>query len=350
MPKSGSPQFPKARAQWSVKRTVLIALGMGLLGVIAGYFTYLRSGPQPKGKPGPETSPSTSVKPATELVGLGYLPADTNIAFAIQAGPVVAYSEKLQKDPNALLIQAGIPAKVFDSIASFGLTLQQIDHIAGGTSLGDGAAELRLCVVLVLRSPLAKEGDSLHKLKARELGGKNRYSIDLNGFPMYLARMSPTIWVFGLDNNKDFEAVDRGGYGPGGKHFPQGLSQAIADRVPQNAALWIATDEHRWAEKNGVKLLIEFMKKKEWLPVLARGRSALMAVSLDEPPRIRLFIKAADAKTGEQLRSYFQKLAASDDLARQGGSGDLAFYDAPIDPMNAFAIISRFLSDAEPRP
>ena len=53
--------------------------------------------------------------------------------------------------------------------------------------------------------------------------------------------------------------------------------------------------------------MVEFLKKKEWLPVLARGRSVLVVASLDDPPRIRLFIKTADEKTGEQLRSLLSE-------------------------------------------
>ena len=158
---------PKAHAQWSVQRAAFVAIGMGLIGLVAGVVVYYRSGIiQPK--PQVETPPPTAAIPADQLVGLGYLSDDTNITFAVQPGPILAYAERMKKDPRELLIQAGIPAKVYDSFTSLGLTLQQIDHIAGGTSFGDIAFTLRLTLVLVLRGPFSDEDEFLHKLKARK--------------------------------------------------------------------------------------------------------------------------------------------------------------------------------------
>jgi hypothetical protein len=342
----GTAKSPrKALARLSLMRATAITLGMGLLGLIAGvaiYYIQLK----PKPEPEPEPPPMTAAIPAWQLSSLGYLPADTNIAFAIQPGPVVAYAARMNKEPRELLIQAGIPAKVFDSLTNLGLTLPQVDHIAGGTSFGDGIFTLRLAFVLTLRRPLADEDDFLHKLKARKQNGKAQFDIELGGFPMLLARVSPTIWVFGLVD-KDFEAVDRGGYGAGGKQFPAALTQTIAEQIPPNAAAWVATNDEQWAEKPGVKLLIgQFMGKKDWLPVLAKGRAGLVALSLDDSPRFRLFIKTADETTGQQLRTYFQKMAATDDKVRHGGGGELAFLDTPFDPMHAFATLTRFLDAA----
>jgi len=336
----------KDRAQLSIKRTVLVALGMGLVGLfvgVAGYYFQGNVHPLPP----PETPTTNSAIPADQLIGLGYLPDDTNIAFAIQFGPVAAYADKMKKDPREMLVQAGIPPKVFDDLSGAGLSLSQIDHLVGGTYLGDGAVTPRLSLALVLRRPIEKEDEFLHKLQARKRSSKERYDIELAKLPLILARVSPTIWFFGLDE-KDFKAVDRGGYGAGGKQFPAGLGQAIVERIPPNATAWLATNDEQWSEKPGVKLLIGqgLIGKKEWLPVLAKGKSALVAFSLDDPPRLRLFIKAVDEKTGGELRKYFQKLASADDAIRQGGGGELAFYDAPIDPMNVFAALSRFLADA----
>jgi hypothetical protein len=343
--------FPKARAQWSVKRAVIVALAMGVVGLIVGVVVYnFRGNKKLKDELEPPAM-ATAAIPADQLFGLGYLPADTNIAFAVQTSPVIAYSERMNKDPRDVLIQAGIPAKLFDGLINLGITLQDIEHFVGGTSIGDGAWTIRLSLVLVLRKPLNNEDEFLHKLKAKKQAAKARYDVEVfgilpQGIPLMLARISPTVWFFGWDA-KDFKAVDSGGFGPGGKQFPAGLSQAIAEQVPPNAAVWLATNDEQWSEKPGVRILVgELMKKKEWLPVLARGRSVLAAFSLEETPRLRLMIKAADPTTGEHLRTYFESQAKVNDKVRHGGSGELAFYDAPVDPMNGFATITRFLSDA----
>ena len=60
---------------------------MGLVGLIAGLVIYhTRSGIRPDATPGPGTS--ISATPASDLIGLGYLPADASLAFAVQPGPV----------------------------------------------------------------------------------------------------------------------------------------------------------------------------------------------------------------------------------------------------------------------
>jgi hypothetical protein len=331
----------------SIVRAVTIALGMGLVGLIAGLiFYYFNNGFKSRPVPEQETPVLTAVTPAGRLAGLGYLPSDHNIAFAIQMGPILSYASRTNQEPRELLAAAGIPATVLDNLTALGLTLPQIDHIVGGTSLGDGSFSPRLTLVLALRRPLADEEGFLHKLKAKKVSGKARSDVELSGFPLQLARVSPTVWVFGLDQ-ADFAAVDRGGFGPGGRQFPAGLTRAIGESLPPSAAAWLATDEEPWAEKPGVKLLIgTLLKKPDWLPVLARGRSALVALSFEDPPRWRLFLKTADEATGQQLRTYFKSLAANDDQVRHGGAGDLALYDAPFEPRNAFGAIKKLVEAA----
>jgi hypothetical protein len=324
---------------------------MGVAGLAVGVWVYYsRGGTKPK-----EDSPPALVreaKAAAQLEGLGYLPADTNIAFALQPGPFLTYAAHTSQDPGELLIRAGLPGKVLGTLSDLGLTLPQIDHLAGGTSIGNNAVEFRLTLVLVLQRPLADEDDFLRRLKRKPISGKQRYEVELAGLPMVLARVSPTVWVFGLalsndlkENLKNLAAVEAGGYSAGGKQFPTELAEAIATRVPPDAAAWIATNDERWAEKPGVKFVAELMKKKEWLPALAQGRSAVAAISFGEQPRVRLFVRAADEATGQRVREYFKSKAS--DMSRHGGAGELAMFDMPIDPANAYAIVQQFMGDVK---
>jgi hypothetical protein len=337
----------RARGLWSVQRTIAVALAMGLVGLLAGLGVYYANGGfKSKPVPEPESLPLIAATPPTQLVGLGYLPADTNIAFVVQPGPALAYAERLKQDPRELFTKAGIPRQLFDAIAGMGLTLPQIDHLAGGVNADEG----RFTFVLVLRRPPADEDDFLQKLKAkRQPGPKARYDVSLAGIPLplMLARVSPTVWVFGLNAKKEVEAVDRGGYGPGGKHFSQPLAEMIAQRVPPDAAAWLATNDERWAEMSLVQTLLgQMVGKKEALPILAKGRAIVASLSLEDPPRLRLFVKAADEATGQQVREYFAKKATADDKARHGGAGELAFFDVPIEPVATLATLLQFLSDA----
>jgi len=163
---------------------------------------------------------------------------------------------------------------------------------------------------------------------------------------MTLAQVSPTIWVFGMDAKADMEAVERGGYGAGGKQFSASLSEVIAAQVPANASAWFATSDEAWAEKPGIKLVTTLLKKPDWLPVLARGRAAMASLCFENPSRLRLVVRAADEATGQRLRDYFRAQATATEGAQHGGAGTLALFETGFDPATTFATLERFFADA----
>jgi len=298
----------------------------------------------------PPAKPRVSATPAPRLEGLAYLPPDANIVFAVQPGPLLAHAARHGLDPDELLTRIGVPRPVITTVASLGLTWPQIDHIVGSTHVGNEALELRLTLVLIVRQPLPDEDDFLHRLKARKLpGGKTRFETNLSGLPMTLARLSPTVWVFGYDTKKDLHSAESGERPAGGSHLPAGIVEMIRERVPPDAAAWLASNDERWGDKPGVKLLLEaVLNRPEWLPVLRQGRAVLVALSFEEPPRLRLFVKAADEQLGQRVREALAR-RASDERAWHGGAGELALFDTPIDPAVAYATIQQLLGEALPK-
>jgi hypothetical protein len=323
----------------------VVALAMGLVGLVAGLGVYYARDSRSRIRNEPDLSPALIATPPAQLFGLGYLPADANVVFAIQPGPVLAYAERTKQDPRELLIKAGIPRQAYDALASLGLTLQQIDHIAGGVGFGDTPFVL----VVALRKSLEDEEQFLKRLKAtKQTGSRERYTVDLGGLPLTLVRVSSTIWVFGLFNGKrDLDAIEKGGYGVGGKQFAPALGEMIAEHVAPDAAAWVATSEERWSEKPIVQFAVgQFAGKKEWLAVLAKGRAMAAGISLGDAPRLRLFVKTADEAAGQQLRTYFAKRATTDEKISHGGAGELAFLDMPVEVATVFATLQQMLSDA----
>ena len=79
-----------------------------------------------------------------------------------------------------------------------------------------------------------------------------------------------------------------------------------------------------------MKMVIsEILWRPEWLPTLGR-RALVAAISLNDPPRLRLFVTAVDVTTGDNLRAYFlARRAAATDGATAGGAGELAFLRRP---------------------
>lgn len=341
-PVANAPARPAARRMPTGLRVHLIALLATGLG--AGVALWVAHNHPPGQQPNPEPRRPDEVIPATGLSGIGYLSVDTNIAFAVQPGPVLAYARRTNQDARELILKLGIPANVLDAILNLGIPLDQIDHIAGGTSFGDAAAELRLTLVLTLRTPPTDEDEFLKRLKAKpQPGGKARHDAELAGLPLTLARISPTVWVFGA-SAKDFDSVNKGGHGAGCKHLPVGLFEMLTKEVPPEAAAWLATNDERWAEKPGVKLVANtLLKKTEWLESIKKGRAGMAAITFGEQPRMRLFVKATDAETAKKVRAFFAERAGNDEKIRHGGDGDTAFFDTPIDPAKVFTTVQQFL-------
>ena len=342
---------PKRSAgMWSIRRTALVALALGGIGFVIGLTVYYSPKPKPDGDPPGEQPPAVSksnVTPPTQLAGLGYLPADYNVVFAVQPGPLLTYATRTHQEPRDILTRAGVPAQALAALDQIGLTLAQIDHVAGGSLLGNEAEGLRIAFVLVLKQPLADEDEFLKKLKAKPVvGKKTRYTVEL----AQLARVSPTVWAFGL-SDKDFEAVDRGGYGPGGKQFrgsdSEGFRQMIGS-VPPEAAAWTAADDDRdWTQKPLVATLLSLSPEaKKGLSGLSSFRAGLFALSFGEQPRVRIFFRTADSAVADHARAYLQSRATEMEAATAGGGGVFALFDAPFDPATAKGTLQRFLADA----
>jgi hypothetical protein len=330
-------------------RNRLALVGLGLAFLLLGVFLGWRAD-RSRSRPRPLTPVETSdrVRPATQLLGVGYLPADTNIAFALQMAPIRDYAQRTQQDPPALLAAAGIPARFLDTLNQVGLNLDQIDHVVGGTSLGDGAFAVRFTLVVVLRGVLPDDAEFLEKLKARRQPGiKPRYDVEVAGVPLSLARVSETVWVFGFDAQHDLAAVDRD-YGPGGRQLPPSLTALLAEQVPPTAAAWVATADERWADKPGAKVLAELLGRPEWLALVQKGRGGLLAVQLDEAPRLRLVLKTAEEATAQQVRKYFARRQEA--VAAIGGSGDLVTVELPVAPNQVWATLEQVLLDAVKKP
>ncbi|VTT96439.1 unnamed protein product [Gemmataceae bacterium] len=327
-------------------RALVLAVVVACVGIGVSYWVARDRGQKAK-QAAAAMRPEGAVLPPAELEGLGYLPADTNVAFAVQPGAVVAYARQTNQDPRDVVIQAGVPARVLDTLTRAGLTLGQIDHIAGGTSLGDAVAEIRLTLVLVLRRPLDDPDAFLAALEAKHNPANHeQYGVTFAGLQLLLARPSPTVCVLGFDAKKDFAAVAER-HGPGGTHYRADLARRIATQVPADAAAWVATADGQWAEKPAVLMVIDqFLQRKEWLPVLARGRAGIAALVLGERPRLWVIVKCVDEEIAARTRRYFASRVGADPKVQHGGEGDVAFLDLPIDPARISETVRKFLIDA----
>lgn len=333
-----TPPHPPRESKSGGVRPLLIALAFVAAG---GGLLYFRGGFR---QPDPVEPIRESAVAPPELRGLGYLPPDSNIVFAVQPGPVLAYAERTTQDPRVLLTQAGVPPAVLATLDRLGIPLQDIDHVAAGAHVPDtDLSQLRLAVALLLRRPL-EEGRFLDQLKAKrvEQGGTTRYDVEVAGVPLKLAKATDRAWVFGW-SEKDLEPAWAGGTTT---QRPAGLREVIDRRVPADAAGWVATDSARWAEKKPVAALLQFAGwSKERLDTLAKGRAAAIGVTLGGQPRLHVAVQCADADTTDRLRAYFREQATGPAPAA-GGDGDWATLDTAADPREWFTTLKRVLGDA----
>jgi hypothetical protein len=334
---------------------VIALVGAVFVAIVVGagayaYFSLGRGSKQDK-FPDPEPTATVTATPPAKLSGLGYLPAECNVVFAVQPGPLLDYAARAKREPRELIPQLNIPAQLFGTFETAGITLPMIDHIAVGLFLPSGKEDVRAALVLVLKQPLENEEAFLHKgLKAQPAPKhKDRYAVTLEKIPLLteVARVSPTVWVFGLSPG-DFVAVERDGFGPGGTQFrgseSEGLRKMIA-AVPATAGVWVvADDDSDWGEKPLAKLVGgQSAEAKKWVSVARGGRGGMLALSFGEQPQIKALVRTTDATAAERVSKYFQARAAEKPGAKAGPSeGPTAQFEGPFDP----ALLQRFIADA----
>ncbi|MDY3552247.1 zinc-ribbon domain-containing protein [Gemmata sp. JC717] len=337
------------RPRWP--RRLLIAGAAALLLALVGatWVVYdigrgMRNMDDPPGvaRPEPET--------ATELTALRYLRGNANIVFAIRPEPVIAYAERTKQQPGDVLKRSGLPDGLGGAVEQLGVPLAQVDHLAGGLELGEGDDALRLTLVLVLKQPPADEDTFLSKLKARPVAGKrDRYEVAVGRFGLLLARVSPTVWAFGLDE-KDFTAIETGEPRPAAAAQFRGDDRSglrgMIRAVPADAAVWVAADDDRdWTQKPALKLFGSAPEVKKWLTAVKDGRGGALSVRLGEQPQVQLRVRAVDDATAERVRAYFAARAGELPSARSGGEGALAEFDSPFNA-DTGRLLQRFLADA----
>ena len=331
-PKSDAPFDIGPMVRQRLKQAFVVAFL--IMVVIAGFaFRKFRQEQKRTEIPSPVVlPPATHATPPLELRGLGYLPASSNLVFAVQPGPLLAYAERTKQDPVELLTKNRVPASMLGALANAGITLPMIDHIVGGFSIPDENEEPRICLVLVLRQPLPDEAVFLEQLKAKhdEKPGENRFDVRFDNLPMKLAKASPTTWVFGF-TEKDLSI---------GSGLSPSCRELIGEWVPKDAALWIAADSAEWAKKPLLKLL-----KKEWLPIVSKGRAATVSASFASEAKLRVAVRCANAKASDELFAYFKgKATAERSLA--SAAGDWVKLELTAEPQDLFATLKGFLDDA----
>lgn len=284
----------------------------------------------------PAPPPSAAVTAPADLRGLAFLPSSANVVFAVQPGPIVDYAARTGQNAVELLTRAGVPAAVLGSLGQAGVSLDAIDHVAGGVFVPDAdLGELRLGLALVLRQPLADEAKFLDALKARPTPGTPaKYAVEFGGLPLRLAKAADDVWLLGW--------ADRD-VTPTGTGLGVPMRAALGESLTPTPCAWLLTDTTDWAAKRSLALLLSFGAKGA-APNLSRVRAAAAWLDLNGNPTYRVMARAATPADRAALVEAFRAVPES----RAGEIGDWAHLDTPADRPVGLAALRQLLT-APPR-
>lgn len=313
--------------RWVVPTIVFALLGVGTAVITLLNTQKVRDDRRP---------PTPTVTAPADLRGLAFLPPATNVAFAVQPGPILDYAGRTNQSPIELLTRAGVPSAVLGSLGSAGVPLDAIDHVAGGVFVPDAdLGELRLGLALVLRQPLADEAKFLDALKARPTPGTpGKYSVEFGGLPLKLAKAADDVWLLGW--------ADRD-VTPSGNGLGAAMRAALGETLSTTPCAWLLTDTTDWAAKRSLALLLSFGAKGA-APNLSRVRAAAAWLNLEGNPTYRVMVRVA---TPADRAALVESFRATPD-GRAGEIADWAFLDSPADRPAGLAALRQLLT-APPR-
>lgn len=273
-----------------------------------------------------------ATKPPLMMSALRYLPANSQIAFAIQPAVLADYAKRKGQSADRLLNDIGLPPRLFAEFRKLGLEPEQIDQLAIAmldTGLGVSA-------VLVLRQPLENEAEFRAKLNAKTIADKpGHFTVDLFKLPMEMKKADDTTYRFaGFSERKLLDTPAAAG----SDHLPQGLRDSLGKLSP-STFVWFATDtvSPDWSANEKVKLLAPELPKR-----LEMVRAIALGLSTEPELMLALVVGSSDAKALNE--QYRDRLTAA--KANVAVEGDWLQAGVPFDPpKEALAALRKALGE-----
>lgn len=316
---------PSANSPPEVAKTFapLMMLGLVLAGVVLGGGLYAIFRPGPPGNSEP-TSPTSGKPPAifppSAVPALAYLPPETNVAFAVQPGPMLVYAERARIEPQKLLANAGVPERALVNLTQLGLTIESIEQLAGGAVIDD-KLPLKIVVVLVLRKPHPNEEAFLRAMKATKPADTRvpgHHRIEIAGIPGDLVKSGDRTYVAFLAGAEPSDLESAAKKSPGSAVVPLPLKESLTHLSPASVA-WFATGQESWAEKPSVKMAAGFLKQPDLPKRFADVRAIAAGVALEPDPTGHIAIRGKDKESEQKLRENLEKsLGEKANFSREG--------------------------------
>lgn len=297
-------------------------------------------------------APRTVVAPV-DLPGLGYLPASSDVVFAVQ---VPLLMEKLgaeaESDPAKALGRLGLPEFLVETVEkSSGVGLKNVDQLVVGIGLQKASLPPQIVVVVITRQPfdladilrrtkaatLKREGRTLHVAKATT--GAN---IALN-----VHWWSPNSRVLvGSLQARDFDDIP-GEPRIGVSHLRAEIGSLIRDRVPSDSSAWLVGWSDKWDQHISPYIFLgvpPFQGRRDLLAPAERLRSLLVAIPQPADKAVSVQMDLKSQSTADEFRATLAERFTNEPIT-VSGDGSTCQIETAFDIARINSILARLLQE-----
>jgi len=320
----------KALSSRSLKRTLLIAGSLGLLGIAVGLIVSQSRGPKPPASSGKDSS-HAAVAPI-DMPGLGYLPDKVDSVIAMQFRPLLeALPEGDIREPKNALIRLGIPEDVLGSVEKLlGMPLDNIDQLVIGLKLNEGLLSSQPVLVVHTHKPFNIEQIAKRAKASPDAHGDRTYyranASNLFGERVYWWAVNDRLLVVGMQGAL-LDSIPAGGRA-GRDHLAPRLAERARDLLTADTVCWAVLDSEHWDAIAGLATLAG--KKKEGLDnlpeVVEPLRTVVLGLRLDPTPVLTAWF---DMKSSDAAEKWRSQVAKSGDEIAVGGAGSRVMLRLP---------------------
>ena len=263
-----------------------------------------------------ETGPATV--PPLNLEAIAYLPANVQIVAALQTAPLEEFAKRTGTNGQQLLLDVGLPASIFESLARAGVPFESIDHLACGLTLSSDNVIPTVAIVVALKTPPRDPSHLAKRFEKEKL---------LNVLPISAMVVNERFLLAGSEL-KIFEMKTKP---TAGEQLSASLRETIGKQVSPASVAWLATESQSWHELPSIKAAIQFGGRPDLAGILAKGRAASLSLSLEPELTVGLAVKCENEETAKSLQNHIGIKGAGQPWLI-GGTEGWATLDAAVPP------------------
>jgi hypothetical protein len=299
---ANSPPAPRHGGAWKAISVAVVVVALVVAFVAWKRWDRTRS-PLSSGT----TNDNTIVRPG-DMPGLGYLPDSTEAILAVQVPLLMErLGAEAAGDPAGALRRLGVPDAVVETVERLsGVGLRNVDQLVVGFGFEKGSLPPQIVVVAHTREPYDLAAVA-RRAKARAQKRVHR--------TLHVASASPVPQVYwwgpsdrvliGTILARDYDGVPEVPKA-GISHLRSDLTRLIADRVAEDACLWLVASSDKWGQH-----LVPYVAlpggplsgRRDLLRPADRLRAVCLSVPFDPAGAIEVFIDRKSADDGAELRA-----------------------------------------------